>query len=554
MIETIATKPFEGQRPGTSGLRKKVTVFQQPGYLENFVQATMDVVEPSSKGAKLVLGGDGRYLNDHAIQVICSIAAGNGVEKLVIGVNGYLSTPAASHVIRKYKLHGGIILTASHNAGGPNNDFGIKYNLSNGAPAPEGVTEKMFAITKNISEYKRVQLPEVDLSTIGERKYGPLTVEIIDPVKDYVEFMKQIFDFDLIRKFISKNPDFTFVFDALHGVTGPYGLAIFHKELGLPESSCDNCQPLKDFGGGHPDPNLTYAKSLVERVKREKIVFGAASDGDGDRNMIYGYESFVTPSDSVAVIAHHADLIPYFREGGIHGYARSMPTSGAIDLVGKYKGKEVYEVPTGWKFFCNLFDAKRLSVCGEESFGTGSDHIREKDGMWGILSWLNILAALNAQNPKIKTIKDVMKDFYSIYGRTFFTRYDYEELDSEGASKVIQKFRSLVEAKDAVGKQVAPGFVIANAGDFAYRDVVDGSVSEHQGLYAKFENGSRIVTRLSGTGSSGATLRLYIEKHESDASKYELDTQVALKPVIEVALDVLSLEALTGRKEPTVIT
>ncbi|KAL2315947.1 Phosphoglucomutase [Schizosaccharomyces pombe] len=554
MIETIPTKPYEGQRPGTSGLRKKVTVFEQPNYVENFVQATMDVVEPSAKGAHLVVGGDGRYFNFHAIQVIAAIAAGNGVEKIIVGTNGYLSTPAASHIIRKYKLTGGIILTASHNAGGPKNDFGIKYNLGNGGPAPESVTEKIYSITKTISEYKMVKIPPLDLTTTGVRRYGPLTVEVIDPVKDYVQLMKEIFDFDLIRSFLSKNPDFTFVFDALHGITGPYGEALFCKELGMPSSVCQNCKPLPDFGGGHPDPNLTYAKSLVARVDRDNIVMGAASDGDGDRNMIYGANAFVTPSDSVAIIAHHAELIPYFRDGGVHGFARSMPTSGAIDRVGKYKGKNVYEVPTGWKFFCNLFDAKRLSICGEESFGTGSDHIREKDGVWGILCWLNILAGLNAQNPKIKTLIDVKKDFYNIYGRTFYSRYDYEELENEAAGKVMDRMRAIADDKSKVGEAVSPGFVVSEAGDFEYHDPIDGSESKHQGLYIKFENGSRIVTRLSGTGSSGATLRLYMEKHESDSSKFDLDAQVALKPVVHAALEILALEELTGRKEPTVIT
>ncbi|EEB06170.1 phosphoglucomutase [Schizosaccharomyces japonicus yFS275] len=554
-IEIVKTTPFEGQRPGTSGLRKKVTVFEQPNYIENFVQCNLDVVEPSAKGAHLVVGGDGRYLNEHAIQVIANIAAANGVAKLIIGQNGILSTPAASNVIRKYKLTGGIILTASHNPGGPKNDFGIKYNLSNGGPAPEGVTEKIYALTQKITEYKIIRLPKLDLSAIGTKKYGPLEVEIISSVDDYVEMVRNIFDFEIIKKFVKSNPDFSFCFDGLHGVTGPYGKALFVDEIGLPETVCQNCNPLPDFGGLHPDPNLTYARTLVDRVDSEKIAFGAASDGDGDRNMIYGYGAFVTPSDSVAMIAHHADVIPYFRDGGIHGFARSMPTSGAIDRVGKLHNKNVYEVPTGWKFFCNLFEAKKLSICGEESFGTGSDHIREKDGLWGILCWFNILAALNARDPvKFKTIKDVKDDFYATYGRTFFTRYDYENLSSEDAKKVMDKFRATVEAGDVKGKTLAPGYEVEDAGDFEYHDPVDGSVSGHQGLYAKFKDTSRIVVRLSGTGSSGATLRLYLEKYDSDPAKFGMDAQDALKPLIHFALDLLSIETFTGRKEPTVIT
>lgn len=556
-IVSISTTPFEGQKPGTSGLRKKVKVFEQEHYTENFVQSVLDAIPEGAAKATLVIGGDGRYYNDKVIQVIASIAAANGVSKLIIGQNGILSTPAASHVIRKYKATGGIILTASHNPGGPTNDFGIKYNLANGGPAPESVTNKMYELTTKIKEYKIVKdFPTVDISTIGTKSYGNLEVEIIDSTKDYVEYLKEIFDFDLIKSFFKKNPDFKVLFDSLNGVTGPYGRAIFLEEFGLPESSVQNSIPKPDFGGLHPDPNLTYAHTLVEAVDKNNIPFGAASDGDGDRNMIYGANTFVSPGDSVAIISHYADkYIPYFKKTGLYGLARSMPTSGALDLVAKKKGLECYEVPTGWKFFVALFDAKKLSICGEESFGTGSDHIREKDGVWAIVAWLNIIAGIGQTSPESASIKAIQTQFWKDYGRTFFTRYDYENVSSEDAAKVIADLKkAAIDNHDSfIGSEVIPGIKVTEAGDFSYTDL-DGSVSDHQGLFVKFDDGSRIVVRLSGTGSSGATIRLYLEKYSNDPSTYALDAQEFLKESIAGAVKFLKFKEYIGTEEPTVKT
>ncbi|KAF9291619.1 Phosphoglucomutase-2 [Mortierella alpina] len=553
-IQSIPTKPFDGQRPGTSGLRKRVKVFQQEHYTQNFIQATLDAIPTGAKGATLVVGGDGRYFSQDAVQMIIRIAAGNEVAKLIIGQNTILSTPAASNLIRLRKATGGILLTASHNPGGPDNDFGIKYNMSNGGPAPESVTEKIYEITQKLTSYKEVQHPSVDLSTIGTQHIGNLEVEIIDSVADYVVLLKDIFDFDLIKSFLKSNPEFTVLFDGMHGVTGPYGQRIFITELGLPQKSVMNCVPLPDFGGGHPDPNLTYAHELVERVEKENINFGAASDGDGDRNMIIGKGAFVTPSDSVAIIAAQAGAIPYFKRTGVKGLARSMPTSTALDLVAKKKGYECFEVPTGWKFFGNLMDAGRLSICGEESFGTGSDHIREKDGVWAVVAWLNIIAAANQAKPA--GINDILLEHYNEYGRNFFSRYDYEEVDAEGANKMVDRLRALVSTDRAnlIGKDLGNGFVVKDGDDFEYTDPIDGSISKKQGVRVIFEDGSRLIIRLSGTGSQGATVRLYVEKYESDASKYQDKTQDALRPLIEVALNLSQLTEFTGRKEPTVIT
>ncbi|BFZ58754.1 Phosphoglucomutase-2 [Savitreella phatthalungensis] len=552
-ITTKQTKPFDGQKPGTSGLRKKVKVFEQPGYTENFVQSILSAVEPSASGAVLVIGGDGRYFNKQAIQIIGKIAAGNGVKKLIIGQAGILSTPATSHIIRKRSATGGILLTASHNPGGPENDFGIKYNLANGGPAPESVTNAIYKTSTTIGEYKWADIPDIDLSTLGEQTYGELKVEVIDQTADYVSMLKEIFDFGLIKSFLGSHSGYKVLFDGLSGVTGPYGKAIFGEELGLGEGSTQNCVALEDFGGGHPDPNLTYAHSLVSKVDEEAIDFGAASDGDGDRNMIYGTHAFVSPSDSVAVIAHHAKLIPYFKNQGVYGLARSMPTSGALDLVAKKQGLTCYEVPTGWKFFCSLFDDKRLSICGEESFGTGSNHIREKDGLWAIVAWLNIIAGVAAQD-KPFGINDILLDFWKTYGRTFFSRYDYEEIESADANKVIDHVASQIKSPEFVGSSPVDGFEVAEAGDFEYTDVVTGEVASHQGLFIKFKGGDRLVVRLSGTGSSGATIRLYVEKYETDESKYTLDAQEGLKSLIQAALHILQLEKFTGRSKPTVIT
>ncbi|CAK7210505.1 Phosphoglucomutase-2 [Sporothrix curviconia] len=552
--KVVEFTPFTDQKPGTSGLRKKVVVFKQPHYSESFVASILLSIPEGAEGSFLVIGGDGRYWNPEVIQLIARIGAAYGVKKLLIGQNGILSTPAASHVIRKRKATGGILLTASHNAGGPKADFGIKYNLANGGPAPESVTNKIYATAKSLTSYKLLELSEdVDIATIGTRQYGPLEVEIIDSTADYVEMLQDIFDFDLIKSYFAKNPHFKVLFDALHGVTGPYGKAIFQEALGLGPSSIQNCVPSPDFGGGHPDPNLTYAHSLVESVEAGKVPFGAASDGDGDRNMIYGAGAFVSPGDSLAIIAHHARLIPYFRKNGVFGLARSMPTSGAVDLVAKRQGLNCYEVPTGWKFFCALFDAEKLSICGEESFGTGSNHIREKDGLWAIVAWLNIIAGLGLEKPDVEpTIKQIQHDFWTEYGRTFFTRYDYENVDSAGADKVVGVLRGLVADASFVGSTVY-GRKVTAAGDFSYTDL-DGSVSDHQGLYATFANGTRIVVRLSGTGSSGATIRLYIEQHTSDAAAYGQDAQDFLKPEIEFAKTLLKFKEYVGRDEPDVKT
>ncbi|EGY21888.1 Phosphoglucomutase like protein [Verticillium longisporum] len=551
-VQTVEFKPFQDQKPGTSGLRKKVTVFQQAHYSEAFVASILLSIPEGVEGSFLVIGGDGRYWNPEVCQLIAKIGAAYGVKKLLIGQNGILSTPAASHIIRKRQATGGILLTASHNPGGPKNDFGIKYNLANGGPAPESVTNKIYETSKTLTSYKIADVPDVDLSTIGTQTIGNLEVEIIDSTADYTQMLKEIFDFDLIKKFFSTHPDFKVLFDGLHGVTGPYGIDIFQKELGL-EGATQNCIPSPDFNGGHPDPNLTYAHSLVEVVDKHNIPFGAASDGDGDRNMIYGANAFVSPGDSLAIIAHHAHLIPYFKKNGVFGLARSMPTSGAVDLVAKKQGLNCYEVPTGWKFFCALFDSDKLSICGEESFGTGSNHIREKDGLWAVVAWLNVIAGIGVQNPGVTpSIKQIQKDFWTEYGRTFFTRYDYEDVDSDGAAKVVGTLKSLVDKPDFIGSKIGDREV-TEAGNFSYTDL-DGSVSSGQGLYAKFSSGSRIVVRLSGTGSSGATIRLYIEQYSNDPSTYDQDAQDFLKPEIKFATELLKFKEYVGRDEPDVKT
>jgi phosphoglucomutase len=563
-VKEIPTKPFDGQKPGTSGLRKRVKVFQQEHYTENFVQSIFDAIPLS--GSTLVVGGDGRYYSPEAVQIILRIASANGVSKLLIGKDGILSTPAVSNIIRKYKANGGILLTASHNPGGPNADFGIKYNVENGGPAPENITEKIFARTKTISSYKVLEAPAVDISKLGDTTYGPLKVTIIDSVKDYLELLHTIFDFKLIKSFLeSHKTSFKVLFDGLHGVTGPYAKAIILETLGLPASSVQNCEPSPDFGGGHPDPNLTYAHSLVDAVEKGRINFGAASDGDGDRNMIYGAGAFVTPSDSVAIIADWAEVIPYFnKKGGVKGLARSMPTSAAIDLVAKAKGLEYFEVPTGWKFFGNLMDAGRLSICGEESFGTGSDHIREKDGLWAVVAWLNIIAAANEQDKsgKLWGIREILNKHYAKYGRSFFSRYDYEEVPSEGAQKLVDHVNGLIKSSSFSGKSYessATGisFTVAKAYNFDYTDPIDKSVSKNQGQVVTFSDGSRVVWRLSGTGSQGATVRMYVERYVSaDAGERELsrDTGEGLQALIDVALDISNLKQFLGREQPTVIT
>ncbi|KAJ6869681.1 phosphoglucomutase [Populus alba x Populus x berolinensis] len=555
-INSVPTKPIEGQKTGTSGLRKKVKVFTEENYLANWIQALFNSLPPEDyKNGVLVLGGDGRYFNREASQIIIKIAAGNGVGKILVGKEGIMSTPAVSAVIRKRKANGGFIMSASHNPGGPEYDWGIKFNYNSGQPAPESITDKIYGNTLSISEIKMADIPDVDLSSLGVTEYGNFSVEVVDPVSDYLELMENVFDLELIKSLLSRS-DFRFIFDAMHAVTGAYAKPIFVDKLGASLDSISNGVPLEDFGHGHPDPNLTYAKDLVNIMYGENGPdFGAASDGDGDRNMILGRGFFVTPSDSVAIIAANAqEAIPYFMSGP-KGLARSMPTSGALDRVAEKLNLPFFEVPTGWKFFGNLMDAGKLSICGEESFGTGSDHIREKDGIWAVLAWLSIIAYRNKDKKpgeKLVSVADVVKEHWATFGRNFFSRYDYEECESEGANKMIQNLRDIV-SKSKPGDKYG-NYTLQFADDFMYTDPVDGSVVSKQGVRLVFTDGSRIIFRLSGTGSAGATVRIYIEQYEPDVSKHEMDAQVALKPLIDLALSVSKLKDFTGRDKPTVIT
>ncbi|XP_033125929.1 phosphoglucomutase-1-like [Anneissia japonica] len=553
----VQSSPFDGQKLGTSGLRKAVSVFQQKHYTENFVQSILSALGEQVTGSTLVVGGDGRYFMTEAVKIITRMAASNGVAKLVIGQNGVLSTPAVSCIIRKRSATGGIILTASHNPGGPKGDFGIKYNISNGGPAPESVTNRIFECTKAISEYKTCPDLLVDIGSIGVQEYQvdgrKFIVEIIDSVTDYVDYMKEIFNFGELKAYLTnQEKPFKVVADAMHGVVGPYATRIFCSELGLPSESCINCVPKDDFGGHHPDPNLTYAADLVALMKKGIHAFGAAFDGDGDRNMILGQNGFfVNPSDSIAVIAANAKCIPYFQKTGVKGLARSMPTSGALDRVAKGDGLQLFEVPTGWKFFGNLMDADKLSLCGEESFGTGSDHIREKDGLWAVLAWLSILAS------RKQTIKEIMKAHWTKYGRNFFTRYDYENVDSEAAQKMMTNLRQLVQEASFVGKCYTEGnksYTVKLGDDFEYEDPIDKSISKKQGLRIIFEDGSRVIFRLSGTGSSGATIRLYVDSFEANQDRHNMMAADILKPLVTIALKISQLQELTGRQAPTVIT
>jgi len=542
IIHSIATTPFEGQRPGTSGLRKKVKVFQQQHYLENFVQSVFDSIG-DFQGQALVVGGDGRFYNLQAIQTILKMAAANGFDKVLVGQNGILSTPAASCVIRKYDAFGGLILSASHNPAGPDEDFGIKYNTGNGGPAPESVTEAVFDQTEKIEWYQVIDCEDVDLAHIGSFELAGMQVEVIDAVADYAELMQSLFDFDAIRDLLAG--DFSMAFDAMHAVTGPYAKTIIEQMLGAPSGTVINGEPKDDFGGGHPDPNLTYAHELVDILYGDNAPdFGAASDGDGDRNMILGDHFFVTPSDSLAVIAAHAHLIPGYK-AGIAGVARSMPTSGAADRVAAAMGLACYETPTGWKFFGNLMDAGKVTLCGEESFGTGSSHVREKDGLWAVLCWLNILAARKT------SVQTVLVEHWQRFGRNYYSRHDYEGVDSAAAVQVLQNVRD--QFASLTGSQLA-GRSVKICDDFAYTDPVDGSFSENQGLRVLFEDGSRIIFRLSGTGTSGATIRIYLESFETDPAKQGLDAQIALADMITAANDISQLKAVTGRDKPTVIT
>ena len=542
-IKTVSTTPFQDQKPGTSGLRKQVTVFQQPHYLENFVQSIFDSLD-DLKGQTLILGGDGRYYNREAIQIILKMAAANGVGCVKVGQGGILSTPATSCVIRKYKALGGIILSASHNPGGPNGDFGIKYNISNGGPAPEKVTEAMFTRSKTINEYFILEAQNLDLDKLGPTQLGNMQVEIIDAVSDYQELMESLFDFNRIHELLTQ-PNFKMCMDSLHAVTGPYAHKIFEGKLGAPAGTVRNGIPLEDFGGGHPDPNLVYAHDLVERMfSLTPPDFGAASDGDGDRNMILGGNFFVTPSDSLAVLAANATLAPGY-QSGLAGIARSMPTSEAPDRVAQKLGIECYETPTGWKFFGNLLDAGKATLCGEESFGTGSNHIREKDGLWAVLFWLNVLAV------KGMSVEELLKEHWQTYGRNYYSRHDYEGVDSDRANTLITQVRD--QFPSLPGKKLG-SMTVKYADDFSYTDPVDGSVSKNQGVRIGFEDGSRIIFRLSGTGTQGATVRLYLESYEADTSKHGADPQDALGEMIAIADNLAQIKTLTGMDKPTVIT
>ncbi|KAK9813312.1 hypothetical protein WJX72_012352 [[Myrmecia] bisecta] len=600
-VQVVKTKPFEGQKPGTSGLRKKVTVFEQQHYLANFVQSTFNALPSEGlKGSTLVVSGDGRYYSKTAINIIVRMAAANGVAKVWIGVDGLAATPAVSAIIRNRhsgEAYGAFLLTASHNPGGPHEDFGIKYNCENGGPAPEKLTNEIYKNTTTISQYFIAEDEmEIDVAKTSStnylvqlgttKKFANFVVQVIDPVEDYLKLLKSIFDFGAIQRLL-KRPDFSFTFDGMHGVAGPYAKRIFLQELGAAPSSLLNCDPKEDFGGGHPDPNLTYAKALVATMglsesgavsTHDKIPdFGAACDGDADRNMILGRRFFVTPSDSVAVIAAHAqEAIPYFKSG-LKGMARSMPTSAALDRVAAAKKIACYEVPTGWKFFGNLMDDNRCSLCGEESFGTGSDHVREKDGLWAVLAWLSILAHFNAGTdhglaaniakfapglhigqpgksaPKqLTSVEDIVRDHWAKYGRNYYTRYDYENVESDKADAVMK----LLTSKQGEITQVR-SFVIDKADEFSYTDPVDGSVSSNQGLRFLFTDGSRIIFRLSGTGASGATIRMYVEKYvapDAGAEALSQDAAKALEPLVNVALTLSDMKKLTGRDKPTVIT
>lgn len=536
----IETQPIEGQKPGTSGLRKKTRVFMAPGYLENFIQATFDAIGGGA-GKTLIVGGDGRYFNAAAIQVILKIAAANGVSRAIVGQGGILSTPAASHLIRLNGADGGFILSASHNPGGIDEDFGVKFNGSNGGPAPEGLTDQIFRATQDIRAYNKAEAPDVDLQTLGTQTLGAMQITVVDPVDSYLELMQSLFDFDAIRALFASG--FTLQFDAMHAVTGPYAHAILEGALGAPLGTVVNGVPQEDFGKGHPDPNPIWAKRLMDLMMSDEAPdLGAASDGDGDRNMIVGRGAYVTPSDSLAILGANAHLAPAYR-GGLAGIARSMPTSGASDRVAAKLGIAHFETPTGWKFFGNLLDAGKVTLCGEESAGTGSDHVREKDGLWAVLLWLNILAVRKL------SVAEILRDHWASYGRDYYSRFDFEAVETDKANQVMQGL--IRKLPDLVG-QTHAGLRVIQADEFSYLDPVDGSVSQNQGIRIVFEGGARAVFRLSGTGTEGATLRIYLEQYsDSDVTQ---DPQSALAAVWQSAETISALSAITGRTSPDVVT
>ena len=541
-IITQPTQPFNDQKPGTSGLRKKVTHFQQPHYLQNFVQSIFDAA-PELKGQTLILGGDGRYFNRQAIQIILKMAAANGVASVMVAQNGLLSTPAVSTLIRKYQAAGGIILSASHNPGGPDGDFGIKFNSANGGPAPTSFTDEVFRLSTRITQYRIVQSDDIDLDLSASLRMGEMQIDVIDPVHDYAELMSQLFDFNRIKQMFAAG--FQMRFDAMHAITGPYALEILQHRLGAPAGTVIHGVPLEDFGGEHPDPNLVHAHELVDLLATDHdLDFGAASDGDGDRNLILGSGFFVTPSDSLAIMAANAELIPGYRSG-LAGVARSMPTSAAVDKVAEQMGLDCFETPTGWKYFGNLLDAGRITLCGEESFGSGSNHIREKDGLWAVLFWLNLLAV------KQQSVQRIVQEHWARFGRHYYSRHDYEAIDSARAEQLMQHLR---QSLAQLPGQSHGRYRISHCDDFCYTDPVDGGIAQHQGIRLFFEDGSRIVYRLSGTGTEGATLRVYIEKYQPDVARHNEDTQQALTALIEIARNVAQIESITGRKTADVIT
>lgn len=539
MIVTVPTTPYAGQKPGTSGLRKKVRVFQQPGYAENFIQAVFDVV-PREAGATLVIGGDGRYHNRSVIQTAIRIAAANGYARVLVGQGGILSTPAASHVIRKYRASGGLVLSASHNPGGPDEDFGIKYNIANGGPAPEAVTEAIYARTQTIDRWLTIEAADIDLDTQGETTVGTMTVHVIDPVADYADLMERLFDFAAIRA-----AGLTMTFDAMHAVTGPYAREILENRLGFAPGTVKNGIPLEDFGGHHPDPNMVHAKDLFDTMFGANAPdFGAASDGDGDRNLIVGRGRFVTPSDSLAMLAANAHCAPAYA-GGLKGIARSMPTSAAADRVAEHLGIATYETPTGWKFFGTLLDAGLATICGEESAGTGSDHVREKDGLWAVLLWLNILAVRGL------SVDALARKHWAKFGRNYYARHDYEGLPQAQADALIAE---LTASLPALPGQSFAGLVVETADSFGYTDPVDGATSANQGLRVLFAGGSRIVFRLSGTGTEGATLRVYLERYEPAGGALDAETPAMLAELIAAAEAIAGIRRHTGRTAPSVVT